>query len=167
MSICINMCQNLIIQVETAAVWYTRFFKIIAVLHETEWEHEFFRTVHFYVNVWPYCYVNSSSYVNMLKNWLVIITLIDVNNREEFWVQLVTYLEGSGVAVKKWMQGRVVSLGRTDTMLPVVQKPPESMQMPLGLSLRMDIMTSAVTEPLTFDRATEYLSVTAFSKGNI
>lgn len=38
-------------------------------------------------------------------------------------------------------------MGRTDTMLPVVQKPPESMQMPLGLSLRMDIIASAVTEP--------------------
>lgn len=51
------------------------------------------------------------------------------------------------MAVKKWMQGRLLSLGSTDTMLPVVQKPPESMQMPLGLSLRMDIITSAVTEP--------------------
>lgn len=61
----------------------------------------------------------------------------------------VSHLEGSGVAVKKWMQGRLVSLGRTDTMLPVVQKPPESMQMPLGLSLRMSIITSAVTEPGT------------------
>lgn len=56
-------------------------------------------------------------------------------------------LDGSGVAVKKWMQGRAVSLGRMETMLPVVQKPPESMQMPLGLSLRMDIITSAVTDP--------------------
>lgn len=51
------------------------------------------------------------------------------------------------MAVKKWMQGRLGSVGRMDTMLPVVQKPPESMQMPLGLSLRMDIITSAVTEP--------------------
>ena len=65
----------------------------------------------------------------------------------------MTYLEGSGVAVNKWMQGRLVSLGRTDTMLPVVQKPPESMQMPLGLSLRMEIITSAVTEPDTRDSA--------------
>ena len=64
---------------------------------------------------------------------------------------LVRYLEGSGVAVKKWMQGMLGSLGMTDTMLPVVQKPPESMQMPLGLSLRMDIITSAVTEPDTGD----------------
>lgn len=62
---------------------------------------------------------------------------------------VVSYLEGSGVAVKKWIQGRLVSLGRTDTMLPVVLKPSESMQMPLGLSLRMDIITSAVTEPET------------------
>lgn len=51
------------------------------------------------------------------------------------------------MAVKKWMQGRLQSRGRMDTMLPVVRKPPESMQMPLGLSLRMDIITSAVTEP--------------------
>ena len=57
------------------------------------------------------------------------------------------------MAVNKWMQGRLVSLGRTDTMLPVVQKPPESMQMPLGLSLRMEIITSAVTEPDTRDSA--------------
>lgn len=57
------------------------------------------------------------------------------------------YLEGSGVAVKKWMHLWLPSLGRMDTMLPVVRKPPESMQMPLGLSLRMDIITSAVTEP--------------------
>lgn len=65
----------------------------------------------------------------------------------------MTYLEGSGVAVNKWIQGRLVSLGRTDTMLPVVQKPPESMQMPLDLSLRMEIITSAVTEPATRDSA--------------
>lgn len=70
------------------------------------------------------------------------------------WIKLsninrVKYLEGSGVAVKKWMQGRLVSLGRIDTMLPVVQKPPESMQMPLALSLRIDIITSAVTDPET------------------
>ena len=45
------------------------------------------------------------------------------------------------------MQGRLGSLGRMDTMLPVVQNPPESMQIPLGLSLRMDIITSAVMEP--------------------
>lgn len=51
------------------------------------------------------------------------------------------------MAVKKWMHGRLQSRGRMDTMLPVVRKPPESMQMPLGLSLRMDIITSAVTEP--------------------
>lgn len=70
----------------------------------------------------------------------------------------MTNLEGSGVAVKKWMQGRPGSLGRTDTMLPVVQKPPESMQMPLGLSLRMDIITSAVTEPETRDSAEERYS---------
>lgn len=57
------------------------------------------------------------------------------------------------MAVNKWIQGRLVSLGRTDTMLPVVQKPPESMQMPLGLSLRMEIITSAVTEPATRDSA--------------
>lgn len=65
------------------------------------------------------------------------------------------YLEGSGVAVKKWMQGRLQSRGRMDTMLPVVRKPPESMQMPLGLSLRMDIITSAVTEPEVKDREEE------------
>lgn len=65
-----------------------------------------------------------------------------------------TNLEGSGVAVKKCMQGRLVSLGRTDTMLPVVQKCPESMQMPLGLSLRMDIITSAVSEPETTKQRT-------------
>ena len=51
------------------------------------------------------------------------------------------------MAVKKWTQGKAGSRGRMDTMLPVVQKPPESMQMPLGLSLRMVIITSAVTEP--------------------
>lgn len=62
------------------------------------------------------------------------------------------YLEGSGVAVKKWMHLWLMSLGRMDTMLPVVRKPPESMQMPLGLSLRMDIITSAVTEPDTKDQ---------------
>lgn len=67
-------------------------------------------------------------------------------------------LEGSGVAVKKWMQGRLVSLGRTDTMLPVVQKPSESMQMPLGLSLKMDIITSAVTEPEARDGVNEQQS---------
>lgn len=65
---------------------------------------------------------------------------------------LLRYLEGSGVAVKKWMHLWLPSLGRTDTMLPVVRKPPESMQMPLGLSLRMDIITSAVTEPETEER---------------
>lgn len=64
-------------------------------------------------------------------------------------------LEGSGVAVKKWMQGKLVSRGRTDTMLPVVQKPSESMQMPLGLSLKMDIITSAVTEPEARDGVKE------------
>lgn len=53
------------------------------------------------------------------------------------------------MAVKKWMQGKLVSLGKIDTMLPVVQKPPESMQMPLALSLSIDIMTSAVTDPET------------------
>lgn len=67
----------------------------------------------------------------------------------------MSYLEGSGVAVKKWMQGRLVSLGRRDTMLPVVQKPSESMQMPLGLSLKMDIITSAVTEPEARDGVKE------------
>lgn len=59
------------------------------------------------------------------------------------------------MAVKKWMQGRLQSLGRMDTMLPVVRKPPEFMQMPLGLSLRMDIITSAVTEPEVKDREEE------------
>lgn len=59
------------------------------------------------------------------------------------------------MAVKKWMQGRLQSRGRMDTMLPVVRKPPESMQMPLGLSLRMDIITSAVTEPEVKDRVEE------------
>lgn len=67
-----------------------------------------------------------------------------------FWY--FSYLEGSGVAVKKWTQGRPGSLGRIDTMLPVVQKPPESMQMPLALSLRIDIITSAVTDPETTTR---------------
>lgn len=57
------------------------------------------------------------------------------------------------MAVKKWMQGMLGSLGRMDTMLPVVQKPPESMQMPLGLSRRMDIITSAVIEPEARDSA--------------
>lgn len=52
------------------------------------------------------------------------------------------------MAVRKWIQGRLGSLGRMDTMLPVVRKPPESMQIPLDLSLRMDIITSAVTEPV-------------------
>ncbi len=83
----------------------------------------------------------------------VIIDLTDVYNLQGFFIYSATYLEGSGVAVKKWMQGRLVSLGRIDTMLPVVQKPPESMQMPLGLSLRMEIITSAVTEPETRDNA--------------
>lgn len=59
------------------------------------------------------------------------------------------------MAVKKWMQGRLESRGRMDTILPVVRKPPESMQMPLGLSLRMDIITSAVTEPEVRDREEE------------
>lgn len=68
-------------------------------------------------------------------------------------INRVKYLEGSGVAVKKWMQGRLVSLGRMDTMLPVVQNPPESMQIPLALSLSIDIMTSAVTAPEPAQRA--------------
>lgn len=59
------------------------------------------------------------------------------------------------MAVKKWMQGRLGSLGSTDTMLPVVQNPPESMQIPLGLSLRIDIITAAVTEPETRENAGE------------
>lgn len=44
-------------------------------------------------------------------------------------------------------------------MLPVVRNPPESMQMPLGLSLRMDIITSAVTEPDAKDKKTGGVSV--------
>lgn len=39
------------------------------------------------------------------------------------------------------------SWGRTDTILAVVRKPPESMQMPLSLFLRMSIITSAVMLP--------------------
>uniref|UniRef100_A0A480HK81 Secernin-2 n=1 Tax=Sus scrofa TaxID=9823 RepID=A0A480HK81_PIG len=54
---------------------------------------------------------------------------------------------GSGVAVRKWTQGWVGSRGRRDTMLAVVRKPPESIQMPLALSLRMPIITSAVMAP--------------------
>lgn len=87
--------------------------------------------------------------------WYKWVIITDFYNLEELLVWLVTYLEGSGVAVKKWMQGWLLSLGRTDTMLPVVRIPPESAQMPLGLSLRMDIITAAVTEPETTDNAEE------------
>lgn len=51
------------------------------------------------------------------------------------------------MAVRKWTQGFVGSWGRTDTILAVVRKPPESMQMPLSLFLRMSIITSAVMLP--------------------
>ena len=60
---------------------------------------------------------------------------------------LSSHLDGSGVAVRKWTQGCVGSWGRMDTMLAVVQKPPESIQMPLSLFLRMSIITSAVMPP--------------------
>lgn len=50
------------------------------------------------------------------------------------------------------MQGCVGSWGRTDTMLAVVRKPPESIQMPLSLFLRMPIITSAVMLPAKEDR---------------
>lgn len=63
-----------------------------------------------------------------------------------------SHLEGSGVAVRKWTQGRVRSWGRTDTMLAVVRKPPESIQIPLSLFLRMSIITSAVMPPAKQDR---------------
>lgn len=62
-------------------------------------------------------------------------------------VPFTPYLDGSGVAVRKWTQGFVGSWGRTETILAVVRKPPESMQMPLSLSLRMFIITSAVMLP--------------------
>lgn len=54
------------------------------------------------------------------------------------------HLEGSGVAVKKWTQGKVGSWGRTDTMLPAVRNPSESTQIPLALSRRMAMNVSAV-----------------------
>ena len=60
---------------------------------------------------------------------------------------LQPHLDGSGVAVRKWTQGFVGSWGRTDTILAMVRKPPESMQMPLSLFLRMSIITSAVILP--------------------
>lgn len=50
------------------------------------------------------------------------------------------------------MQGCVGSRGRMDTMLAVVRKPPESIQMPLSLFLRMPIITSAVMPPAKEDR---------------
>lgn len=56
------------------------------------------------------------------------------------------------MAVRKWTQGCAGSRGRTDTMLAVVRKPPESMQMPLCLSLRMPIIASAVMPPAKRDR---------------
>lgn len=49
--------------------------------------------------------------------------------------------------MRKWTQGFVGSWGRTDTILAVVRKPPESMQMPLSLFLRMSIITSAMMLP--------------------
>lgn len=52
------------------------------------------------------------------------------------------------MAVKKWTQGMPSFRGRMDTMLPVVRKPSESIQIPLALSLRMLIITSADTEPV-------------------
>lgn len=55
------------------------------------------------------------------------------------------------MAVRKCTQGWVVSRGSTDTMLAVVRKPPESIQMPLSLSLRMPIITSAVIPPAKED----------------
>lgn len=50
------------------------------------------------------------------------------------------------------MQGCMGSRGRMDTMLAVVRKPPESIQMPLSLFLRMPIITSAVMPPAKEDR---------------
>lgn len=58
-----------------------------------------------------------------------------------------SHRDGSGVAVRKWTQGCVGSWGSTDTMLAVVRKPPESIQMPLSLLLRMPIIASAVMPP--------------------
>lgn len=55
------------------------------------------------------------------------------------------------MAVRKCTQGWVGSRGSTDTMLAVVRKPPESIQMPLSLSLRMPIITSAVIPPAKED----------------
>lgn len=64
---------------------------------------------------------------------------------------LPSHRDGSGVAVRKCTQGWEGSRGSTDTMLAVVRKPPESMQMPLSLSLRMPIITSAVIPPAKED----------------
>lgn len=50
------------------------------------------------------------------------------------------------------MHGCVGSWGRIDTMLAVVRKPPESIQMPLSLFLRMSIITSAVMPPAKEDK---------------
>lgn len=50
------------------------------------------------------------------------------------------------------MQGCMGSRGRMDTMLAVVRKPPESIQMPLSLFLRMPIIISAVMPPAKKDR---------------
>lgn len=63
------------------------------------------------------------------------------------YVLFTPHLDGSGVAVRKWTQGFVGSWGRTDTILAVVRKPPESMQMPLSLFRRISIITSAVMLP--------------------
>lgn len=59
------------------------------------------------------------------------------------------------MAVKKWIQGKAGSWGRMDTMLPVVQKPSESTQIPLALSLRMPMMVSTVMWPSNVRKETE------------
>lgn len=74
---------------------------------------------------------------------------VDVCPFEFIKQALLAYLEGSGVAVRKWTQGRRESCGRMDTILPVVRKPSESTQIPLALSLRMVMMVSAVICPTT------------------
>lgn len=63
-----------------------------------------------------------------------------------FIVFLWLYLSGSGVPVKKWMQGKLESWGKIETMLAVVRNSP-SILMPLGLSRRISIIVSKVMFP--------------------
>lgn len=56
------------------------------------------------------------------------------------------YLSGSGVPVRKWMQGTLESWDKTETMLAVVRNSP-SILMPLGLSRRISIIVSKVMFP--------------------